>query len=123
MTVLGAGPGPENEKLKNFCGSGSEKLGPSATLEASIDFGKGTIFERRIFYLEENPFWMPLLFYGFIPDISQSFFVIASGIFIRFVSVVLLLFHTISLFSLSFPLSCAYIEIPFFSCSLEERRK
>ena len=33
MTVLGAGPGPENEKLENFCGSGSEKLGPSATLD------------------------------------------------------------------------------------------
>ena len=32
MTVLGPGPGPEDEKLGNFCGSGSEKLGPSATL-------------------------------------------------------------------------------------------
>ena len=32
MTVLGPGPGPEDEKLENFCGFGSEKLEPSATL-------------------------------------------------------------------------------------------
>ena len=36
FAVLGAGAGSENEKLENFCGSGSEKLGPSATLLLSI---------------------------------------------------------------------------------------
>ena len=47
MTVLGPGPGPEDEKLENFCGSGSEKLGPSATLPNYSEFEVDSLCAAR----------------------------------------------------------------------------